>query len=530
MSNFGNILSKTTPAAMRFDFAWPALKNHPAAVAALLTDAIPTYANTCRWFAGKARPQDRFELRIVQDMPTGTSLIYFGVLTAFYHDGAEENYLLPLAFITNGQSIDPKGIIAEIDFDGQTGTLVDAIYDLDFQQEMYRRMAQNEVLHAGNGTVLFYRGKGMDATDQLGGVSSRNLGVDSSNSAMIFGEKYFFKLYRKLFQETNPEVEMVEFITENSAFSQIPAFCGGVVWQRNQQPDVTLGMMQRMVRSEKDNWVQTGDYLNDFMFAFVDGNFQIRETVFDQVRLLARRTAQMHQALYAPQAIDAAFVPERFDDNYRQFLHKRFADLLERRYTLLIDTYLTLDEIAKPLAWKFMESKEMLDAFADEILTRPFDSLRVRIHGDYHLGQVLAVEDDYVLIDFEGEPEATITDRKVKHSPLKDVAGMIRSYHYAVCSKLFNSNETATASPEVLQRATDRWYKIMKETYFEEYLETFGWPHPLFKNQSEINYLLLFYLLEKAVYELGYELSYRPSWVKIPLKGIVDVIKEVEKL
>ena len=515
---------------MTFDFAWPALKDHPTALAALQTDIIPNYTNTCRWFAGKARPQDYFELRIVQTMPTATSVVFFAILTVYYHDGAEENYFLPLSFITDQQAINPKGVIAEVDFSGQVGTLIDAIYDLDFQQELYRRMAQNETLDAGSGTVGFYRGKGMDVADRLGGVSSRNLGVDSSNSAMIFGEKYFFKLYRKLFHQTNPEVEMVEFITENSAFSQIPAFCGGIVWQRNNQPDVTLGMMQRMVRSDKDNWAQTGDYLNDFMFCFVEGNFQIKETVFDQVRLLARRTAEMHQALYAPHEADAAFAPERFDDDYRRFLHKRFSELLERRYALLIDSYLMLDETAKPLAWKFMEAKEMLDAFADEILTRPFDSLRVRIHGDYHLGQVLAVQNDYVLIDFEGEPEATITDRKIKHSPLKDVAGMIRSYHYAVCSKLFNSDETATANPAVLQRATDRWYKIMKETYFEEYMETFGWPHPLFKNQSEINYLLLFYLLEKAVYELGYELSYRPSWVKIPLKGIVDVIKEVEKL
>ena len=515
---------------MTFDFAWPALKDHPAAVAALQTDIIPAYSNTCRWFAGKARPQDRFELRIVQTMPTATTLVYFGILTVYYHDGAEENYFLPLAFVTDQQDINPKGIIAEVDFGGQVGMLIDAIYDFDFQQEFYRRMAQHETLDAGNGTVDFYRGKGMDEADRLGGVSSRNLGVDSSNSAMIFGEKYFFKLYRKLFHQTNPEVEMVEFITENSNFSQIPAFCGGIVWQRNQQPDVTLGMMQRMVSAEKDNWAQTGDYLNDFMFGFVDGNFQIKETVFDQVRLLAQRTAQMHQALYAPHATDAAFAPQLFDDDYRRFLHKRFSELLERRYNLLIDSYLTLDETAKPLAWKFMEAKEMLDGFADEILTRPFDSLRVRIHGDYHLGQVLSVQNDFVLIDFEGEPEATITDRKIKHSPLKDVAGMIRSYHYAVCSKLFNSTETATANPAVLQRATDRWYKIMKETFFEEYMETFGWPHPLFKNQSEINYLLLFYLLEKAVYELGYELSYRPSWVKIPLKGIVDVIKEVEKL
>jgi maltose alpha-D-glucosyltransferase/alpha-amylase len=164
------------------------------------------------------------------------------------------------------------------------------------------------------------------------------------------------------------------------------------------------------------------------------------------------------------------------------------------------------------------------------VLTRPLSSFRTRIHGDYHLGQILATNDDLVIIDFEGEPESNIAERKIKHSPLKDVAGMIRSYHYAVSAKLFNSAETSKRDTVVLQRAADRWYKLIKDTYLEEYLSMFGSPHPLFKDPNEVNYLLLFHLLEKAIYELGYEVNYRPTWVKIPLKGIVEVINEIEKL
>ena len=142
----------------------------------------------------------------------------------------------------------------------------------------------------------------------------------------------------------------------------------------------------------------------------------------------------------------------------------------------------------------------------------------------------MASNNDLVIIDFEGEPESTIEERKIKHSPLKDVAGMIRSYHYAVSAKLFNSTETSDKNPLVLQRAADRWYKLIKDTYIEEYLNVFGSPHPLFKDNNEINYLLLFHLLEKAVYEIGYEVNYRPTWVRIPLMGIAEVLAEVEKL
>ncbi len=337
------------------------------------------------------------------------------------------------------------------------------------------------------------------------------------------------KLYRKLFDETNPEVEMVSFLTQYSDFRNIPAYAGSMTWQREDQPDVTLGMMQQAIRADKDNWVLTGDFLNDFMYGVPNGLFGIKEDVFDQVALLGKRTGEMHLSLYSPKA-DTHFLPEVFDDFYRNFLLNRLTDLLDRRYALLIDNYAKLDEPTQRLAWIFMEARELIDDFANEMLTRPLDSLRIRIHGDYHLGQILTGNGDFILIDFEGEPEATIAERKIKHSPLKDVAGMIRSYHYAVSAKLFDSTETKDISPEKLQTVSDRWYKLMRDTYIDAYLEAFGWPHPLFKSQNEINFLLLFFLLEKAVYELGYEISYRPSWVKIPLRGIVEVIREIEKL
>ena len=154
----------------------------------------------------------------------------------------------------------------------------------------------------------------------------------------------------------------------------------------------------------------------------------------------------MHCALYKPNA-DAAFAPEPFTDEYRTFLIGRFEELLERRYALLIDNYTKLDAQAQRLAWVFMEAREMIETFIADFRTRPLGSLRIRIHGDYHLGQVLAItndddKDDFIIIDFEGEPESTISERKIKHSPLKDVAGMIRSYHYAVSAKLFISAET----------------------------------------------------------------------------------------
>lgn len=167
--------------------------------------------------------------------------------------------------------------------------------------------------------------------------------------------------------------------------------------------------------------------------------------------------------------------------------------------------------------------------FFDKIRKTPLKSLRTRIHGDFHLGQVLYSNEDFIIIDFEGEPESSIADRKIRHSPLKDVAGMIRSFHYAVSAKLFFSGETKHADALKLRKASERWFYLIRETYTETYLEALGRDQKLYANKAELNFLFLLHLLEKAIYELGYELNGRPDWIKIPLKGIEQVINELEK-
>ncbi len=519
--------------------AWSDAVRQPAFWAELCQSLLPSYINTCRWFAGKARQQTGLHIRTAMPLSIDAEsgkLAYLTILSVSYAEGAPENYLLPLSFVsdraTQGRpfsvaDVPDKGRIGDVQLAGQAGLLIDAIYDDRFRRALFEAIYASQVIPMPEGQLRFQRGRGLEDGDA--NLPSRVLPVDSSNSAMTFGDKYFVKLYRKLFRETNPEVDMVAFLTDVSYFPNIPAFGGSFVWQRDGIADVTLGMVQRMVPNDKDSWGQTGDYLNDFLYAVPQRLFTIREDVFEKVELLGRRTGEMHNALYKTGA-DTDFAPEPFTDDYRTFIINRFESLLAQRYALLIDKYTELDPLAQRLAWVFMEAREMIDAFINDFRTRPLGSLRTRIHGDYHLGQVLATENDFVIIDFEGEPESSIADRKIKHSPLKDVAGMIRSYHYAVCAKLFNSAETEDLDPAYLQRVSDRWFYLIRDTYLDAYFDTFGSPHPLFKNNNEINFLLLIYLLEKAVYELGYEISYRPSWVKIPLKGIIDVVTEIEKI
>ncbi len=507
---------------------WDGLEKDKYVHTVLEDNLLANFINDCRWFAGKAKGRYTLKIKHVTRFSFASETYFFTIFTAKYADKSTEAYLLPLSFVEKSrENIDERGIISDANLNDEDGYLMDATYDPKFRNALFQNIVGVEQVQQQNGSILAFA-KGKALTDESLDTSYIPE-IDSSNSAFIFGEKYFYKLYRKLFTETNPEVEMVEFITQNSDFRHIPRYAGSCTWKRMGEPDVTFGMMVEVIQNEKDDWSKTGDYLNDFIEAFSEGNFQIKESVFDKVTLLAKRTAQMHDALFAPRG-EENFRAEVFDRQYRRFLHQKVEDLIDQRYELLTDNYMNLDEQSQHLAWIFMESKDLIIDFVDQVLTRTLESFRTRIHGDYHLGQILVTGNDLTIIDFEGEPESPIQSRKVKHSPLKDVAGMVRSYHYAVSAKLFNSPQTSSMDEKELQRAANRWYKLIRDTFLEEYFGYFGSPHPLYKNNNEINYLLQFHLLEKAIYELGYEINYRPTWVKIPLRGIVGVIREIEKL
>jgi trehalose synthase-fused probable maltokinase len=260
----------------------------------------------------------------------------------------------------------------------------------------------------------------------------------------------------------------------------------------------------------------------------VDKLFTIRDQVFERVELLGARTAEMHLALLKEKN-DESFKPDIFNPEYVNRLHNNLIGLLRKRMNLLKDNYARLDNNARKLADDFINCEPKIEDFFKKVLNGKLGSKRIRIHGDYHLGQVLFTGFDYLIIDFEGEPESSIADRKIKHSPLKDVAGMVRSFHYAVCAKLYFSKETQNINPERLQKAADRWYKLITEAYIDAYVQAIGDINGIFGSRGELNFLLQLHLLEKAVYELGYELNGRPEWIRIPLKGIQHVLNEIDK-
>ena len=525
-----SVFSKTN--SLSLTLPWTEFPQDKKAISWLEDNVFYEYMRKCRWFAGKARMIKFLKVQQLLTMPIDGDLAYLVVLHIGYTYGDEEKYAMPVSFLPDdydliGQ-INPKAFIVKAVVDGKPGWLIDAIYDFRFQTELFKNIFDSASTPQETGALTYHRGKGLAVTDEDMGYLCVIPDLEQSNSSLIFGNKYFFKLYRKLFREINPEVEMLQFLTETGGFKNIPAYCGSVVYERPGISPVTLGLMMQKVASKSDSWVATGDDLNDFLFMFVDKHFSIHDMVFEKVELLGKRTAEMHLALLSDKK-DEAFKPEKYNQDYIKWLQESLAKLLNKRITLLKENYTRLDKNAKQLADDFINSEAIIQRFFEKIKGNDLKSSRIRIHGDYHLGQVLFTGTDYLVIDFEGEPESSIADRKIKHSPLKDVAGMIRSFHYAVCAKLYFSSETKGVDPLKLQKAADRWYKLITDAYVDAYMHTMGDITAIFGSRTELNFLLQLHLLEKAVYELGYELNGRPDWIRIPLKGIQQVLFEIEK-
>jgi maltose alpha-D-glucosyltransferase/alpha-amylase len=245
--------------------------------------------------------------------------------------------------------------------------------------------------------------------------------------------------------------------------------------------------------------------------------------VFTKLQTLAKRTAEMHIAL-GSEFEDTSFTPTRFNGDYTVWLKNRLLYQFQNRLNAVENNQHKLDGLALELANEFLEKKnEIRKRFVKFDWTK-LKGERLRVHGDYHLGQILVKDDDFYILDFEGEPESTIRDRKVKQPPLKDVAGLFRSFHYAIYATIFNNLEKYKQSQEELFEAGEILYQYFIGLFLGTYVQEIQNANINIGYEQERIFLLKYSLLEKAVYELGYELNSRPRWAVIPLKGISNII------
>jgi maltose alpha-D-glucosyltransferase/alpha-amylase len=244
-------------------------------------------------------------------------------------------------------------------------------------------------------------------------------------------------------------------------------------------------------------------------------------------RLLGERTAEMHLAL-ASEPEDPAFAPETFTPLYQRSLYQSMRNLTNQVFEVLRQTAPGLREPLRTEALSVLEMEEdILETFR-QIMEVKISSMRIRCHGDFHLGQVMFTGKDFIFIDFEGEPDRSLGERRLKRSPMRDVAGMLRSFHYAAHKALLNEQASGMIREEAasnLETTVHFWQCCVSACFLSSYLDTAGDADFCPRSRDELRVLLRIFLLEKAMYELGYELNNRPEWLRVPLAGIRELVR-----
>jgi maltose alpha-D-glucosyltransferase/alpha-amylase len=248
-------------------------------------------------------------------------------------------------------------------------------------------------------------------------------------------------------------------------------------------------------------------------------------TVAENCLLLGERTAEMHLAL-SHDTNDPAFTPEPFSLHYQRSLFSSLQSLVRVAFSSLSKNMKSLDPAIRAEAEEVLKMKDEILTILKQVYSRKIDVNKIRIHGDFHLGQVLFTGKDFLILDFEGEPSRSYSERRLKYSALRDVAGMIRSFHYAAFGSLFLDNQIRKEDINVLLPYVEQWYHYMSGFFLKSYMEKVGNASIVPDNAADLETLLQTYILQKAIYELNYELNNRPDWVIVPLRGIKAIVEK----
>jgi maltokinase len=436
-----------------------------------------------RWFGAKGRSVSALE--VLQGVPLRDDepLLILALIAARFPTGTHDLYQLPIGIRHADQGWD-QGVITEIG----NWTLYDGLTDPELARELLRRMEEGSVARAGGSTLTFrwMEGRGPN------GVEVRPMGVEQSNSSMVFGDELVLKSFRRLEPGVNPELELLRFLSQHG-FKNIAPLSGWYEYE-GRLVESTLGILQQYLKDARDGWSLA-----------VEPDGEDPDRLVEQLDALGAVTGQMHSVL-GSDASDPAFAPEEPTDESLALITATVDEDIERIFKNLPAD----DEPVAAISGRAQDVRERLGA-----LSRIGAGGRIiRTHGDYHLGQVMLTERGWVVLDFEGEPARTLPERRQKRSPLRDVAGMLRSFSYVA------------AAGDILgtRQVPEDWESRARAAFLEGYFREVD-PALLPPGQESTHKLLSVFELEKAVYELNYEINNRPDWVGIPVASIMRLLE-----
>ncbi|MEP6823547.1 MAG: maltose alpha-D-glucosyltransferase [Ramlibacter sp.] len=494
------------------------------------TDTLPRHIEIQRWYAAKGTPIARAR---VLEHATWDSGDFSWMLPLLQLEGPQEEatYFMPLALAWEDHDEErvhalTPAALAKVRQQANVGVMGDAFYDADFCRALVQAVASGMELPTGAGRLLFRPTAAFAGIDaDIAAMSVSRPGALSSNTVVTLGDTYFLKGYRRLRVGVNPELEMGRFLTDVVHFDHCVPVLGALEYLGNDGRTMTLALVQAHVSNQGDGWDYTLGYLDRFLQALPttpDPQLPAAEAHGGYLTLagmLGRRTAELHLAL-ARRTGDPAFDPQPITAQDIDAFRTRAGTEAAATMALLRERLSALPAPMQEDAQRLLGSEQALQARIAAAQAQQPGASKTRYHGDYHLGQVLVTGNDFVLIDFEGEPARSFEERRTHSSPLRDVAGMLRSFNYAHCSAL----RRAAQSAEELERLAPvvrEWEQATRAAFLDGYgalAAGEGGPVPIDQG------LLSLFELEKALYELRYELNNRLDWVQVPLQGVLALL------
>jgi trehalose synthase-fused probable maltokinase len=453
-------------------------------IAALPEGTFQEWIVAQRWFGSKAREVAHIELSECVMLREEVPQLALALVEARFGEGTHETYQVPLGARPAGEGWDERVIGIADDW-----TLYDALADPATGRELLHRMRSGSQETVEEGTLRFHWAASAGA--ELGGtVEVRPVGVEQSNSSIVFGEALILKAFRRVEPGVNPELELLRFLSERG-FPNIAPLAGWYEFE-GRFIDATLGILQEYLAGARDGWELALEEVGSDS-----------EGLLGRLRALGEVTGELHTALGSDNA-NPDFAPDQPSQEALSLLTADVDEQIERIFLDLPET-----EAVAPIAGRGQDVREKLQALSHI----GAGGRVIRTHGDYHLGQTMLSERGWVILDFEGEPARPLPERRLKRSPLRDVAGMLRSFSYVTAgSRLLRGVEV----PE-------GWEERARDAFLGGYFDR-AEPSLLPPGEAPTRQLLSVFELEKAVYELRYELNNRPDWVAIPVAGILRLL------
>jgi maltose alpha-D-glucosyltransferase/alpha-amylase len=496
-------------------------------------DVLPAFLASRRWFA--ERGNKSIATRIASSLPLPPSEAELGM--ALIEAGGRARpatYLLPLAIRWTRLERERHSpvALAAVRRGSREGTLLDAAADASFIGFILDQLRRPQVLE-WEGRRIEFRSTGELADDVAAALENiRAVDTEQSNTTALVGNRYVVKLFRRIEPGINPEIELGRYLTETVQFPNTPALLGTAELEENGSR-AAVAVVHRFVENQGDAWTVTNAYLDRFveeqrlLTAEAAGHSDEQAAYLHRVEHVGQRVAELQLALagredmvdFAPEPISAADIQRWTESLLERAVHT--LDHMARRRSDLPDT-------ARQLVEKVLSARESLASLLHELLPDTLDAVKIRHHGDFHLGQMLIVKDDVFIIDFEGEPRRNIEDRRRKAPAARDVAGLIRSIDYSATGALERALKSAPDDEGKIARALEGWRVSAVAAFFAGYRRSLTdlrlWP----QSPRAADRLLDFFLLEKAFYEIEYELAHRPDWLRVPLAGTWRILSRSE--